>query len=344
MKMRAVRLVEIGKELAAVEIPVPEIKEREVLIKVKAAGICHTDEHYRAGDVKVPRLPVTPGHEVAGVVEKVGSGVSSFQPGDRVCLHYLATCGVCHYCLSGNEQFCAASKMIGKDRDGGYAEYIVMPAASLVALPEEISFEHGAVMMCSTATAFHALVKARLKTGERVAVFGCGGLGISAIQLALLQGAREVFAVDVRKEKLQLAAHYGAIPVNAATNDAVAMIREMTRGKGVDVALEMAGLALTAGQALCSLGKLGRAVLVGLCDQPFAIKAYSDMLGNEAEIIGCSDHLRSELPVVLEFARQGRIDLSMIVARQIPLQATVINETLRSLHQHIGEVRTVIIS
>jgi propanol-preferring alcohol dehydrogenase len=343
MKMKAVRLVEIGKALAAAEISVPEASEREVLIKVKAAGICHTDEHYRAGDIKVPRLPITPGHEVAGIVEKVGNGVSSFQPGDRVCLHYLATCGVCHYCLSGNEQFCAAGQMIGKDRDGGYAEYIVMPAASLVALPEEISFEHGAVMMCSTATAFHALVKARLKTGERVAVFGCGGLGFSAIQLALLQGAREVFAVDIRKEKLQLAAHYGAIPVNAATNDAMAMIREITRGRGVDVALEMAGLALTAGQALRSLGKLGRMVLVGLCDQPFVVRAYSDMLGNEAEIIGCSDHLHSELPIVLEFARQGRIDLSRVVARQIPLLAAEINETLRSLQQHNGEVRTVIV-
>ena len=233
--------------------------------------------------------------------------------------------------------------MIGKDRDGGYAEYIVMPAASLVSLPEQISFENGAVMMCSTATAFHALVKARLKTGERVAVFGCGGLGISAVQLALLQGASEVFAVDIRKEKLQLAANYGAIPVNAATNDAVAMIREMTRGRGVDVALEMAGLPLTAGQALHCLGKLGRTVLVGLCDQPFAVRAYSDMLGNEAEIIGCSDHLRSELPLVLEFARQGRLDLSRIVARQIPLQAAAINEILQSLHQHSGEVRTVIV-
>ena len=343
MKMKAVRVAEIGMPLLAAEITVPKTGEQEVLIKVKAAGICHTDEHYRAGDIKVHRLPLTPGHEVAGIVEKVGCGVTSFQFGDRVCLHYLASCGVCQYCLSGNEQFCAAGKMIGKDRDGGYAEYIVMPAASLVALPAEISFEHGAVMMCSTATAFHALIKARLKVGERVAIFGCGGLGISAVQLALLQGAREVFAVDVREQKLQVAARYGAIPVNAAAGDAVAMIRELTNGRGVDVALEMAGLALTAGQALRSLGKLGRAVLVGLCDQPFAIKAYSDMLGNEAEIIGCSDHLRSELPVVLEFARQGRIDLSMIVARQIPLQATVINETLRSLHQHSGEVRTVII-
>ena len=343
MKMRAVRLLEIGKALAVAEMPVPQAGEREVLIKVKAAGICHTDEHYRAGDIKVRSLPITPGHEVAGVVEGVGRGVSGLQPGDRVCLHYLATCGVCPYCLSGNEQFCASGQMIGKERDGGYAEYIIMPAASVVALPAEISFEHGAVMMCSTATAFHALVKARLKVGERVAVFGCGGLGISAVQLALLQGAREVFAVDIREQKLHMAARYGAISVNAATGDAVAIIRELTNGRGVDVALEMAGLALTAGQALRSLGKLGRAVLVGLCDQPFAVKAYSDMLGSEAEIIGCSDHLRSELPVVLEFARQGRLDLSRIVARQIPLQAAVINETLESLHQHIGEVRTVIV-
>jgi propanol-preferring alcohol dehydrogenase len=258
-------------------------------------------------------------------------------------VHYLVFCGACAWCRSGHEQFCASGEMIGKHRDGGFAERLVVPAPSVVALPEEVPFEHGAVLMCSSATALHALRKGRLAAGERVAVFGAGGLGISAVQLARHLGAREVFAVDVRPEKLRVAAALGAVPVDAGAAEPVARLRELTAGAGVDVALEMAGLALTAGQGLRSLGRLGRLVLVGLCDQPFAIRAYSDLLGNEAEIIGCSDHLLGDVTTVLDLARQGRLDLSGVVARTVPLEAGAVNAALRDLRAHQGPVRTVIV-
>ncbi|HOG48936.1 MAG TPA: alcohol dehydrogenase catalytic domain-containing protein, partial [Anaerolineae bacterium] len=157
--MKAIRLVEVGRPLERHEVPIPVPGEREALVRVRAAGICHSDAHYRAGTSPAGPLPLTLGHEVAGVVEAVGAGVTGLQPGARVCAHYLATCGDCSYCSRGSEQFCPQGAMLGKHRDGGYAEYVAVPARSLLPLPEEIPFAHGAVLMCSSATALHALRK-----------------------------------------------------------------------------------------------------------------------------------------------------------------------------------------
>jgi len=340
--MKAVRLVEVGQLLQVQEIPLPPVGERDALVRVKAAGICHSDAHYRAGTSPAGPLPLTLGHEVAGVVDRVGPQVANVRPGDRVCLHYLATCGDCYYCNTGHEQFCAGGSMIGKYRDGGYAEYIAMPARSLVPLPDEVPFEQGAIMMCSSATSFHALRKGRVRPGERVAVFGAGGLGMSAIQLAYIVGALAVYAVDINRKKLALAERYGAIPVDAAQGDPVSQLRRLTQGRGVDVALELIGLPQTMEQAVRSLGPLGRAVLVGITDQPFQVHSYTELLGKEAEVIGSSDHLLSELPLLLEFARQGRLDLGDVVTRTVGLDAEAINEALDGLERFAGDVRVVI--
>ena len=170
--MRAVQLIEIGKALTDADVTIPEIGSSDVLIRVAAAGICHSDAHYRDRISKIDRLPLTLGHEVAGRVEQVGSDVTHLSAGDRVCVHYLVHCGSCEYCLRGLDQFCRSGQMIGKHRDGGYAEYINVPGANAFQLPDEIPFEIGAIMMCSSATALHALNKARLMAGESVAIFG----------------------------------------------------------------------------------------------------------------------------------------------------------------------------
>lgn len=256
--MKAVRFVGINKPLEMQEIPVPEIGERDILVKVKAAGICHSDAHYRAGVSPVSFTPLTLGHEVSGVVEKIGAEVNNVKSGDRVCLHYLITCGDCYYCSTGNEQFCEQGKMIGHHADGGYAEYISIPARNAIHLPDEIPFEQGATLMCASATAYHALLKSRIKAGNRVAIFGVGGLGQSAVQLAKAFGAIEVYAVDIHEEKLQLAASYGAIPVNGKKTNAVEEIKKLTGGKGVDVAIEMIGLPQTTKQAIQCCGVMGR--------------------------------------------------------------------------------------
>jgi len=341
--MKAVRLVEIGKPLQMQEIPVPSIGDRDVLVRVKAAGICHSDVHYRAGTSPVTQLPVTPGHEVAGVVERVGALVSNVKAGDRVCIHYMVTCGECVYCSRGSEQFCVQGKMIGKHRDGGYAEFIAVPARSVVHLPEEVPFEHGAALMCSSATSFHALRKSRLQAGETVAVFGAGGLGMSAIQIARAFGALEVYAVDINADKLRLAERFGAIPVDAGKGDPVAEIRRLTGGRGVDVALEVIGLPQTMEQAVKSLAIFGRAVLVGITRKPFEVDSYFDVIGREAEIIGSDDHLMSELPTLIELARRGILDLSRVVTRTVPLDADAINQGMDDLEHFKGDTRTVIV-
>ena len=338
--MKAVRLVEIGRPLEMHDIPVPEVGSQDVLVRVKAAGICHSDAHYRAGVSPVRPLPMTLGHEVAGVVEEIGETVAGIRPGDRVCLHYMVTCGNCEYCNKGNEQFCKSGSMIGKYRPGGYAEYISLPARSVFKLPIEIPFEQGAIMMCSSATSFHALQKARVKAGETVAIFGVGGLGMSAVQLAYAMGAMKVFGVDLNLNKLALAKEYGAIPINVGQVDAVQEIKHQTQGKGVDVALELIGLPVTMRQAIECVGVFGRIGLVGLNEKTIEINPYVELLAKEAEIIGVSDHLASEIPSLIEYVRAGKLDLSKVISHTVSLNADEINEVFDKLdtYGHAGRI------
>jgi 2-desacetyl-2-hydroxyethyl bacteriochlorophyllide A dehydrogenase len=341
--MKSIRMVKAGKPLELQEIPVPNIGEKDILVQVRAAGICHSDAHYRAGRSTMGNLPLTLGHEVAGVVEKIGAQVTNVKVGERVCLHYNITCGDCYYCSTGNEQFCDTVKMIGHHVDGGYAEYIAVPARNAIPLPEEIPFEQGATLMCASATALHALRKSRVKAGETVAVFGVGGLGLSAIQLAKASGAVEVYAVDIKQDKLELASEYHAIPIDASRVDAVETIRKLTRGKGVDVSLEMIGMKKTMEQAIDSVGNLGRAVLVGLNQQPISINTYMQVLGKEAEIIGSNDHLLQELPLLVDLARRKILDTSHVVSQTIALDADKINQRLDDLENFTSDVRVVIV-
>jgi len=340
--MKAIRLREPGRPLELEEVPLPALGLADVLVRVKAAGICHSDAHYRAGISPAGPLPLTLGHEVAGVVERIAADAREFRLGDRVCVHYLVTCGQCAHCRDGVEQFCPAASMIGKHRDGGYAEFIAIPERNLVRLPTEVPFEHGAVLMCSSSTALHALRKARIKPGESVAVFGVGGLGLSAIQLARVLKASPVFGVDVKTAKLALAESLGAVPVNAAKVDPVEEILRLTSGRGVDAALELIGLPLTMRQAVLSLAPRGRAALAGITNKPFEISPYQELLNKEAEIIGVSDHLMGELSELVEWARQGHLDLRKVVTRTVPLEAGAINETLDRLEQFGEDVRVVI--
>src|SRR5881628_644444 len=270
--MRAVRLVQVGKPLEQVDIPIPEVGSSDVLIRVMAAGICHSDVHYRENISKIDHLPLTLGHEVAGRVEEVGRDVTHVSAGDRACVHYLVHCGSCEFCVRGMEQFCRSGQMIGKHRDGGYAEFIKVPVANALPLPDEIPFEVGAIMMCSSATAIHALNKARFKAGESIAIFGFGGLGFSALQLARAFDSGDVYVVEINPAKLASAARMGAIAIDARSADPVEQIQEATAGRGVDVALELIGSARTMRQAVLCLRPLGRAALVGLTAESMSIR------------------------------------------------------------------------
>jgi propanol-preferring alcohol dehydrogenase len=341
--MKSIRLLRTGAPLVEESVAVPVPGRHDVLVRVRAAGICHSDAHYRAG-VAPARIPCTLGHEVAGTVESCGGLVTGFRAGDRVCLNYLVTCGECEWCRAGHEQFCARGEMIGKHRDGGFAEFICVPARGVLPLPEAVSFEHGAVLMCSSATALHALNVARVAAGDTVAIFGAGGLGMSAIQLARRRGAREVFAVDIHPQKLALARRLGAMPVDACASDPVAEIRRLTGGRGVDAALELIGLPQTMQQCVECLAIHGRAALAGLTDRQFTLSPYRDLLGREAEVIGVSDHLMPELRELLDRAACGELDLSPVVTTTLPLDAAAINRALDGLAAFGGDVRAVVVA
>lgn len=341
--MRALRLLATGSPLVADQLPTPTPAAGEVLVRVRAAGICHSDAHYRAGRSASLQAPLTLGHEVAGEVAALGAGVASHAVGDRVCLHYLVTCGSCEACRAGHEQYCSTGRMIGHHRDGGYAEYIAVPARNAVTLPATIPFEHGAAMMCSSATSLHALRRGRLAPGETVAVIGIGGLGISAVQLARALGAGAVYAVDRDPAKLATAARFGATPVDVGTRDPVAQVRELTAGRGVDVALELVGSPLTMRQALQMCAVHGRAVIAGLSRTPMALDSYSELLGPETELIGSNDHLLSEVEELIGFAQRGALDLRDVVLRTVPLEADAVNGVLDDLEAFRAPLRTVIV-
>ena len=228
--------------------------------------------------------------------------------------------------------------MIGNSRPGGYAEQIVIPARNVAFVPPNVLLEHAAVMMCSSATSLHALRKGRLRAGESVAVFGAGGLGMSAIQLAFIEEAETVFAVDTNPLKLDKAAEMGAIPISNS-NDAAARIQETG---GVDVALDLVGSAGVMEQCLRSLAPMGRAVAVGLTPDSFPIGPYTDLVTGESELIGASDHLMTEITELLALAAAGRLSLDGIVDDEVPLEADPVNEAMDRLAAFGGAIRTVI--
>ena len=344
--MRAVRLSAPGHPVEDADVAMPRCGPGDVLVRVRAAGICHSDVHYRAGRSRVDPLPLTLGHEVAGEIVEVGHDVLNHNVGDAVCLHYLVTCRQCDHCLAGHEQFCAAGKMIGHFTDGGWAEYIVVPARNAVPLPHRVPFEQGAIMMCSSATSLHALRKGRLTVGETVLVVGAGGLGMSAVQLARALGASDVIAVDRDPLKLTLAERFGARTIRAtelSPEEVVTQVRAMTNGRGVDVALELVGSPDTMRTALQSLAPLGRAVVVGLSDINLPVDTYRDLISREAELIGSNDHLLSELYELVEMAEKGILDLTDVVTNTVPLQARDINAVLDALNRYEAPVRTVVV-
>lgn len=296
-RLRAIRLLRHGAPLTAEDIADPIPRAGDVLIDIRASGICHSDAHYRREPLRaIP--PRTLGHEIAGVI--AGSD-------RRVAVHYLLENG----------------DMIGKELDGGYAEKIVVPAANAIPIPDHLSFEQAAIMMCSTATAYHALRLSSLQPGETVAILGFGGLGISALQLARQFGAATVYVAERVPAKLALAAELGAVP---------------GLPKGIDVALDFAGNATLCVEALRALAPGGRLMLVAINLREIRLDAYSDILTGERRIIGCSDHTRSELIELMQMP----IDLSRAITRRVPLEAEAVNAALDDLERGTAQMRTVI--
>jgi propanol-preferring alcohol dehydrogenase len=261
--MQAAVVTTFSGALEIVERDVPEPEAGQVLIRLEACGLCHTDIHAARGDWPVqPTLPFVPGHEGIGIIEKLGSGVTNRTVGERVSIAWLGSaCGECRYCVDGRETLCERQQNSGYSIDGAFAEYAVASATYVIPVPDGISSIDAAPLSCAGVTTYKALKVAEVKPTELVGIFGIGGLGHLAVQYARLMGGT-VVAIDIEQPKLDLAAQLGAEHlVNASTADPVAAIQDLG---GLDVAVVLAASPKVFEQAFAALRRGGRLVCVAL--------------------------------------------------------------------------------
>ncbi|SDM37069.1 zinc-dependent alcohol dehydrogenase family protein [Streptomyces wuyuanensis] len=327
--MRAVVFERYGREPEVREVPDPVAPEHGVVVRVGATGLCRSDWHGWMGHDPDITLPHVPGHELAGVVEAVGAGVANWRPGDRVTVPFVCACGRCAACAAGHQQVCERQTQPGFTHWGSFAEYVALEHAdvNLVSVPEELSFATAAGLGCRFATAFRAVVaQGRLTAGEWVAVHGCGGVGLSAVMIAVACGAR-VVAVDISPRALDLARKFGAAECVDATGlggaDGTAdRVRELTGG-GAHLSLDALGSPATCVASVQSLRRRGRHVQVGLLPSAAGdpVVPMGRVIGEELEILGSHGMAAHAYGPMLEMVRSGALRPDMLVTSVIPLDA-----------------------
>jgi propanol-preferring alcohol dehydrogenase len=299
--MRAAVLREFGGPIAIEEVAMPVAGPGEVVVKVEACGVCHSDLHLAQGDWDmlrgITKMPLIGGHEIAGVVSEVGDGVTDLKVGDRVGVPWLHwTCGECEYCKAGRETLCGKQKITGCTVDGGFAEYIKAPASHAARLPEGLSAQEAAPLLCAGLTVYKALKNSGLQKGERLAVFGVGGLGHLSVQIGHAMGA-QVCAVDIADDKLELAKSLGAEwTVNAATEQVPKRGRAIG---GAHVALVTSASAAAYETALRALRKGGTLAVVGMPNEPFKVSAVA-LVSGETRIVASAVGTREDLKELFE--------------------------------------------
>lgn len=354
--MKAAVLYEYNAPLKVEDLELDEPLSGEVLVKMGASGVCHSDYREIKGEWRnwgLAPLPVVLGHEGAGVVEKVGEGVTSVKPGDHVILAWFPGCGRCLYCVTGSPANCDNPILFqgdtrlhkGQQRINHYlgvssfAEYAVVPESGAIPIRKDVPLEGAALVGCCVPTGVGAAINtARVKAGSTVAVFGCGGVGLNVIQGAALSGAGKVIAVDTRENKLGFARQFGAThTVNASQGDPVERIKEITAGQGVDYAFEAIGNQETMAQAIMSTRKMGTACIVGQAPDTAILSFPANILYDERRIIGSnygSSNPQVDMPRLLDLYIDGKLKLDELVTRTYPLDE--INDAFEAMKK--GEV------
>jgi S-(hydroxymethyl)glutathione dehydrogenase/alcohol dehydrogenase len=360
MKARAAILFAVGQKLDLREVEVEPPKSGEVLIRMAAAGICHSDLHVMTGHLEAP-LPVILGHEGSGIVAEVGPGVTSLKPGDHVIPLWRLSCGVCEYCSNGRPALCAEGLQIrktGRLLDGttrfklngveirhfagvsSFSEYSVLPAQAALKIPDDFPLDRAALLGCGVITGVGAVFNAaRVKPGSSVAIFGSGGVGVNVIQGAAIAGAEKIIAVDLLASKLEFAKRFGAThTINAKEIEPVEAVRALTGGRGVDYAFEVIGLPMTIRQAFDSLSKRGLAVVVGLA--PMTMEASIPIIPlvfEERSLMGSiygSGRPRIDIPMLINLYRAGKLKLDELLTGRYPFSQ--INEAYEALERGEG--------
>jgi len=343
-KMKAARFYEVGEHVRIDKIPVPRLGPGDVLVEIKACGICGSDIHIvYEGVTSTAYKPITLGHEPSGVIFGIGSEVKDWKIGDRVTINPFLTCGQCINCLSGNSQICLSRRVIGIHTEGGLAEFLKVPAKNLACLPENIPFDQGGIIVDAVATPFHAITnRGALRAGEKVAVFGCGGLGLHGVQIAKICGASLVIGVDAIDSALERAKKVGADEViNPREENPIGKIKEMTGGMGVDLAAEFVGLKETIEQAVRCIRTGGRMVVVGLGPDEVILPPPTQIVRTELSFFGSYGSTTSEIQSVIDLVANGKLNLSDSITERFPLEE--VNKGLDHLYKKIGNPIRIVI-
>ena len=364
MKIKAAVLYELGGRLEVEEIELAAPKEGEVLVKVAAAGVCHSDISVIDGVIPFP-LPTVLGHEGSGVVESVGPGVDQVQKGDHVIFSFIPACGQCFYCLRGKANLCEPALRLGGSLFDGtsrlangkgmslnhfssvscFAEYTVVPQQSAIKIDPDVPLDVVALIGCCVTTGAGAVFNtAMVPPGSSAAVFGCGGVGLSIVQGAAISGAQPIIALDLWQSRLDLAMELGAThTINASTEDGTRVIRELTGGKGVDFAFEAIGNPDTISQAYRSIHWGGTCVCVGVPPADAKLTFDSRLIMQERTIKGSlygSSNPKVDFANLVALYSAGKLKLDQMITGRFPLER--INGALEDLRNGIG-ARSVIV-
>lgn len=352
MKTRAAVIYAPKEPLRIEELELDEPRAGEVRVKMAAVGLCHSDYHVMAGDRPVGMMPMVLGHEGAGVVERVGTGVTRIQPGDHVVLLFIPSCGKCKYCVAGMSHACVMGAGLAKGplpdgtyrlhnraghnvgqfcMVGGFSEYAVVSEHSVCVIEKEFPLDVVCLVGCGVTGGYSAAVhRARVTPGSSVLVIGAGGVGMSIIQGAKIAGATTIIAADVFEDKLASARQFGATHVIAGKKqDIVATVMELTQGMGVDYAFEAISNPATIAQAFAATAKCGTVVVIGLTPAVFDSLPISplQLVLSQKTIMGTlygGGNPLVEIPRLLDLYKHGQLKLNELVSRTYPLEA--INE------------------
>lgn len=317
--MRAVLVEQYGVLPTVADVAAPEPKPGGVVLKVEATGLCRSDWHGWMGHDPDIVLPHVPGHELAGTIAALGPGVTGWQVGDRVTIPFICACGTCEQCLAGDQQVCPNQLQPGFNYWGSFATHVAVPfaAVNLVRLPDDLSFDTAAGLGCRFATSFRAIRQVgRVVADENVVIFGCGGVGLSAVMIAAALGAR-VIAVDTNPDALNLARSYGAADTVLASADTVAQLRELTGG-GAHVTMDALGSNDIVQQCLLSLRPRGRHLQVGLLPSGVQLDV-GRLIGQELEWLGSHGMPAHAYPEMLNLVAAGNLNPAALITRTIPL-------------------------